>query len=73
MNRQLNSFDTDTDTLYLGAPDVARLVARKGLPACIAEVAERMNLQRDTVAKRWLGLRARAAQFGAPKDMMVGE
>lgn len=38
-----------------------------------AEVGERMGLQRDTVAKRWQALRARAAQFGAPKDMMVGE
>ena len=33
----------DTDTLYLGAPDVARIVARKGLPECIASVAERIE------------------------------
>jgi ornithine cyclodeaminase len=33
----------DTDTLYLGAPDVARLVAHLGLPACIAGVAERIE------------------------------
>ena len=33
----------DTDTLYLGAPDVARIVARKGLPACIAGVADRIH------------------------------
>lgn len=33
----------DTDTLYLGAPDVARIVARKGLSACIAGVAERIE------------------------------
>ncbi|HVK33752.1 MAG TPA: ornithine cyclodeaminase [Burkholderiaceae bacterium] len=33
----------DTDTLYLGAPDVARIVARKGLPQCIAGVAERIE------------------------------
>ncbi len=33
----------DTDTLYLGAPDVARIVARKGLPVCIAGVAERIH------------------------------
>jgi ornithine cyclodeaminase len=33
----------DTDTLYLGAPDVARLVAHMGLPECIAGVAERIE------------------------------
>ena len=33
----------DTDTLYLGAPEVARLVAHLGLPACIAGVAERIE------------------------------
>ena len=33
----------DTDTLYLGAPDVARIVARKGLPVCIAGVADRIH------------------------------
>jgi ornithine cyclodeaminase len=33
----------DTATLYLGAPDVARIVARKGLAACIAGVAERIE------------------------------
>ncbi len=33
----------DTDTLYLGAPNVARIVARKGLPACIAGVAARIE------------------------------
>jgi ornithine cyclodeaminase len=32
-----------TDTLFLGAPDVAQLVARKGLSACIAGVAERIE------------------------------
>ena len=37
MKRTHHSFDTDT--LYLGAPDVARIVARKGLPACLAGVA----------------------------------
>jgi ornithine cyclodeaminase len=34
---------TDVTTLYLGAPDVARIVARKGLPACIAGVADRIH------------------------------
>jgi ornithine cyclodeaminase len=33
----------DTGTLYLGAPDVARIVARKGLAACIAGVAARIE------------------------------
>lgn len=33
----------DTDTLYLGAPDVARIVARKGLTASIAGVAQRIE------------------------------
>ncbi len=32
-----------TDTLYLGALAVARIVARKGLPACIAAVADRIH------------------------------
>jgi ornithine cyclodeaminase len=31
------------DTLFLGAPDVAQLVARKGLPTCIAAVADRIE------------------------------
>ncbi len=31
------------DTLFLGAPDVAQLVARKGLSACIAAVADRIE------------------------------
>jgi ornithine cyclodeaminase len=39
----------DTDTLYLGAPDVARIVATLGLPAMIAAVAERI----ETDFKRW--------------------
>jgi ornithine cyclodeaminase len=33
----------DIHTLYLGAPDVARIVARKGLSACIAGVADRIE------------------------------
>jgi ornithine cyclodeaminase len=33
----------DIGTLYLGAPDVARIVVRKGLPACIAGVADRIH------------------------------
>jgi ornithine cyclodeaminase len=39
----------DLTTLYLGAPDVARIVARKGLPACIAAVAARIEAD----FKRW--------------------
>jgi ornithine cyclodeaminase len=34
---------TDITTLYLGAPDVARIVARKGLPACLFGVADRIH------------------------------
>jgi ornithine cyclodeaminase len=33
----------NTDTLFLCAPDVAQLVARKGLSACIAGVADRIE------------------------------
>ena len=33
----------DTSTLYLGAPDVARIVARKGLSPCIAGIAARIE------------------------------
>ena len=33
----------EIETLYLGAPDVARIVARKGLSACIAGVADRIE------------------------------
>lgn len=36
-----------------------------------AEVAERMQLQYDAVAKRWQKLRERAAQFAIPKDLLV--
>jgi ornithine cyclodeaminase len=38
-----NTTPTDISTLYLGAPDVARIVARKGLPVCIAGVADRIH------------------------------
>ncbi len=38
-----------------------------------AEVGERMQLQRDTVAKRWQTLRARVVQFGAPKDLVAAD
>jgi ornithine cyclodeaminase len=38
-----SSFPFDTETLYLGAADVARIVARKGLPQSIAGVAERIE------------------------------
>lgn len=38
-----------------------------------AEVAERMQLQRDTIAKRWQTLRARIASFGAPRELLAGE
>ncbi len=39
----------DTSTLYLGAPDVARLVRQLGLSACIAGVAQRI----DSAFRRW--------------------
>lgn len=38
-----------------------------------AEVAERMQINRDAVAKRWQVLRARVAQFGVSDDLIVGE
>jgi RNA polymerase sigma-70 factor (ECF subfamily) len=37
------------------------------------ETGERMNLQKDTVAKRWQNLRARVQQFGVPRDMVAGD
>ena len=37
-----------------------------------AEVSERMQLERDTIAKRWQNLRGRIARFGPPKDLLVG-
>ena len=38
-----------------------------------AEVSERMQLQRDTIAKRWQTLRARVAQFGVPRDLTAND
>jgi RNA polymerase sigma-70 factor, ECF subfamily len=38
-----------------------------------AEVAERMQIQRDTIAKRWQNLRARVQQFGVPRDLISAE
>jgi RNA polymerase sigma-70 factor (ECF subfamily) len=38
-----------------------------------AEVSERMQIHRDTIAKRWQNLRARLAQFGVPKDLIAAE
>jgi RNA polymerase sigma factor (sigma-70 family) len=35
------------------------------------EVAERMQLEYDTVAKRWQKLRERVGQFAAPRDLLV--
>ncbi len=35
-----------------------------------ADVAERMQLEYDTVAKRWQKLRERAAAFAAPRDLL---
>ena len=36
-----------------------------------ADVAERMELEYDTVAKRWQKLRERAAAFAAPRDLLA--
>jgi hypothetical protein len=36
-----------------------------------AEVAERMQLEYDTVAKRWQRLRERAEKFAVPRDLLV--
>ena len=41
-------------TVYLSAPDMVRLVRRKGLTACIAGVAERTI---STRARGWLAIR----------------
>jgi RNA polymerase sigma-70 factor (ECF subfamily) len=43
----------------------------EGLP--YAEVAARMQLQRDAVAKRWQVLRERIARFGVPKDLALAD
>jgi len=36
-----------------------------------AEVAERMQLEYDTVAKRWQKLREKAERFAVPRDLLV--
>jgi RNA polymerase sigma factor (sigma-70 family) len=38
-----------------------------------SEVGERMQLQKDTVAKRWQKLRERVAHFGVPRDLIAAE
>ncbi len=38
-----------------------------------AEVGQRLRVNRDTIAKRWQGLRERVAQFGAPRDLIAAE
>ena len=38
-----------------------------------AEVGERMQIQRDTIAKRWQNLRARIVQFAVPHDLISAE
>ncbi|MBI5363851.1 MAG: sigma-70 family RNA polymerase sigma factor [Planctomycetes bacterium] len=38
-----------------------------------SEVGERTQTHKDTIAKRWQTLRARLAQFGAPKELLAGE
>jgi ornithine cyclodeaminase len=41
--------DTHPTTVYLSAPDMVRLVQRKGLPACLAGIAERI----ESDYRRW--------------------
>ena len=36
-----------------------------------ADVAERMQLQYDAVAKRWQKLRERAAAFALPRELLI--
>ncbi len=38
-----------------------------------AEVSERLQVERDTIAKRWQKLRDRIAQFGVSKDLLADE
>lgn len=51
--------------------DEQKLLLHCGLEGMgYAEVAERMQLEYDTVAKRWQKLRERAAAFAAPRDLL---
>lgn len=55
-------------------PDEQELFLHCGLEGLsYAEVAERMQIQRDAVAKRWQTLRERVARFGVPKDLALAE
>lgn len=56
------------------AEDERQLFVHCGLEGLsYTETAERMGLQKDTVAKRWQSLRTRVAQFGVPRDMVVAD
>ncbi|MFN0009504.1 MAG: RNA polymerase sigma factor [Planctomycetota bacterium] len=52
--------------------DEQRLFLHCGLEGMgYAEVAERMQLEYDTVAKRWQKLRERVERFAVPRDLLV--
>jgi DNA-directed RNA polymerase specialized sigma24 family protein len=38
-----------------------------------AEVSEKTQVHKDTIAKRWQNLRGRIAQFGLPHDLLASE
>lgn len=38
-----------------------------------AEASERLQIHRETIAKRWQSLRERIATFGVPKDLLIVE
>lgn len=58
----------DTSTLYLSAPDVARLVQRLGLSACLAGVADRI----ETAFLRWTSF-DKSARVASHSDIGVIE
>ena len=55
--------EADTDTLYLSVADVIRIVRRKGLPACLAGVAAR--IERDFLRWHEFDKSARVASHSA--------
>ncbi|HEV8113390.1 MAG TPA: sigma-70 family RNA polymerase sigma factor [Planctomycetota bacterium] len=57
-----DALDEDEQKLFLHC-------GLEGMP--YADVAERMQLQYDTVAKRWQKLRERVASFAAPGDLLA--
>jgi RNA polymerase sigma factor (sigma-70 family) len=56
------------------APEEQELFVHCGLEGMsYADAAERMSLQRDTVAKRWQSLRERVGRHGLPKALLLAE